>query len=135
MNDGPSNLSGLQKEWSLLLHSFLDQSPTQATLKAKLNPHDLTLEQVKIVKKDLSLQRIALNQRIEFIKSEIEKFISITETLKLVGSNAEDLQLQIEKLHAQGEKASNEIQATEKKISKIHDLQDRMLKLPDFIWR
>lgn len=102
-------------------------------LKAKLNPHDLTLEQVKIVKKNLSQQRMVLNQRIEFIKAKIEKFVSIIENLKLVGSDTEDLQLQIQDLHVQGEKASSEMQATEKKISKIHDLKDRMLKLPNFI--
>lgn len=132
MNDVPSNLSGLQKEWSLLLHSFLDQSPRDELLLAKLKPRELTLEQVQLVKKDLSSQRKRLNQTIEFIKSEIEKLLSIIENLKLVGSDTEELHLQIEALRDQGEKIAIEMLTTEKKLKIIHDLKDRMLKLPDF---
>ncbi len=133
MNDSPSNMSGLQKEWSLLVHSFLDQSPQNEKIVAKLNSQDLSLEQVKIVKKDLSQQRKSLNQNIEVIKIEIERLLAVIENLKLVGSDASAVEKQIEALHQQGEVAANQMFVTEQKINKIHDLKDRMLKLPDFI--
>ena len=132
MNDGPSSFGGLQKEWSLLVHSFLDQTPTDKKIIPKLNPQDLTMDQVKILKKDLSHQRKVLNQKIEAIKSEIEKLTSILENLKLVGSATAGIHDEIDLLHLHGEKISNEIFSIEQKINKIHDLKDRIMKLPDF---
>ena len=132
MNDGPSSFGGLQKEWSLLVHSFLDQAPTDKKIIPKLNPQDLTMDQVKILKKDLSHQRKVLNQKIEAIKSEIEKLSNVIENLKLVGSSTANFHDEIDLLHQSGEKISGEIFIVEQKINKIHDLKDRMMKLPDF---
>ena len=123
MNDGPSSFGGLQKEWSLLVHSFLDQTPTDKKIIPKLNPQDLTMDQVKILKKDLSHQRKVLNQKIEAIKSEIEKLSGIIENLKLVGSDTADIHDEIDLLNLHGEKISNEIFSVEQKINKIHDLK------------
>ncbi len=131
MNDGPSSFGGLQKEWSLLVHSFLDQAPNKKTTP-KLDPQDLTMDQVKILKKDLSHQRKALNQKIETIKSEIDKLSGVIENLKLVGSDTADIHYEIDLLHQSGKKISGEINTVEQKINKIHDLKDRMMKLPDF---
>ncbi len=132
MNDGPSNFGGLQKEWSLLVHSFLDQTPQDKKIVSKLNPQDLNLEQVKIVKKDLSSQRKILNQKIEAINFELDKLSGVVENLKLVGSDSTEINDEIDSLHLQGEKISSEIQSVELKITKIHDLKDRMMKLADF---
>src|SRR3989344_1695597 len=125
MNDGPSNISGLQKEWSLLVHSFLDQDIPDRKLVEKLNSQDLTLEQVNTLRKDLSQRRQGLNQKIETIKLEIE-------SLSLVGSSIEETQTEIEALHQQGEKLSIEILSIDHKINKIHDLTDRLMKIPVF---
>ena len=132
MNDGPSNFGGLQKEWSLLVHSFLDQAPKDKKIISKLNPQALSLDQIGIVKKDLSQQRKILNQKIETINSQIDKLTGIIENLKLVGSETSEFHDEIDLLHLQGEKISNQIYSIEQKIAKIHDLNDRMMKLPDF---
>ncbi|OFZ28745.1 MAG: hypothetical protein A2622_06585 [Bdellovibrionales bacterium RIFCSPHIGHO2_01_FULL_40_29] len=132
MNDGPSNISGLQKEWSLLVHSFLDQDIPDRKLVEKLNSQDLTLEQVNTLRKDLSQRRQGLNQKIETIKLEIERLSEIIESLSLVGSSIEETQTEIEALHQQGEKLSIEILSIDHKINKIHDLTDRLMKIPVF---
>ena len=132
MNDGPSNFSGLQKEWSLLVHSFLDQAPKDKKIISKLNPQALSLDQIGIVKKDLSQQRKILNQKIETINLQIDKLSGIIENLKLVGSETSEFHDEIDLLHQQGEKISSQIHSVEQKIAKIHDLNDRMMKLPDF---
>lgn len=132
MNDGPSNFGGLQKEWSLLVHSFLDQAPKDKKLISKLNPQALTLDQVGIVKKDLSQQRKVLNQKIETVNLQIDKLNGIVENLKLVGSETSEIHDEIDLLHIEGEKISSQIHSIEQKITKIHDLKDRMMKLPDF---
>ena len=132
MNDGPSNFSGLQKEWSLLVHSFLDQAPKDKKIISKLNPQALSLDQIGIVKKDLSQQRKILNQKIETINLQIDKLSGIIENLKLVGSETSEFHDEIDLLHLQGEKISSQIYSVEQKIAKIHDLNDRMIKLPDF---
>ena len=128
MNDGSSNFSGLREEWSLLVHSFIDQDPE---VHPKLNANDLSLEQIQVLQKELSLRRRTLNQKIDDIKKEIEDLNAVTENLILVGSNTVEIQNDITALHQDGEKVSNEIFAVEAKIKKIHDLKEKMLILAD----
>ena len=90
------------------------------------------MDQIGIVKKDLSQQRKILNQKIETINLQIDKLSGIIENLKLVGSETSEFHDEIDLLHLQGEKISSQIYSVEQKIAKIHDLNDRMMKLPDF---
>ena len=116
--------SGLKEEWSLLLHSFLENESNKYSLSAKLKDTTLSFEQMKALKKDLSLRRKKLNQSIEKIKIKIDQVMVVIDNLKLVGSDTTGLLKEIDFLNHEGEKISEEILSLDSKIRKIHDLQD-----------
>lgn len=117
--------SGLREEWSLLLHSFLiENESNNQDLSEKMKSSSLSFEQVKTLKKDLSLRRKKLNQSIEKIKIKLDQVTMVIDNLKLVGSDTAGLLKEVNFLNHEGEKISEEIQTLDSKIKKIHDLQD-----------
>lgn len=112
---------GLFEEWSLLVHSFLEESSPKLEIVQQLQQLDMNP-----VKKELSLKRKVLNQSIEKIKIRIEEVNSIIENLVLVGSDTSDLFDELNSLNADGEKISEEILALDNKIRKIHNLQQHV---------
>ena len=116
--------SGLREEWSLLLHSFLENLSNNQELSEKMQSSSLSFEQVKAVKKDLSLRRKKLNQSIEKIKIKLDQVTMVIDNLKLVGSDTTGLLKEVTFLNHEGEKISEEIQILDNKIKKIHDLHD-----------
>ena len=67
---------GLRDEWSLLLHSFLDENSENSELLEKMPASAMSLDQIKIIKKELGSKRKKMNQSIEKIKIKIKKKIS-----------------------------------------------------------
>lgn len=127
MNDGISSPKGLRDEWSLLLHSFLEEnSEEKFQLLERLKSSDLSDDQIKIIKKDLSSKRKKMNQSIEKIKIKIEQVNAVIENLELVGSDTSGLLKEIDFLSHEGEKISEEMMTLDQKIRKLHDLQDLM---------
>ncbi len=127
MNDGPSNYSSLREEWSLLVHSFLYQQPQEQ----KLNPDDLSLEQVSLLQKDLSFQRKEFNQKIELIKNQIDELHNFTESILQPGTEPFEVQQKLADLNFEGEKISLEITQIEFKIKQIHELKEKILTFPE----
>ncbi len=119
---------GLREEWSLLLHSFLNEDPHQQTEKQKLvekmKSAELTLDEIKIIKKELSSKRKKMNQSIEKIKIKIDQVNNVIENLRLVGSDSTGLVKEIDFLSHEGEKISEEVMDLDQKIKKLHELQD-----------
>ncbi|MCC2680311.1 MAG: hypothetical protein K0R29_2887 [Pseudobdellovibrio sp.] len=119
---------GLREEWSLLLHSFLNEDPDHQTEKQKLvdkmKSAELTLDEIKIIKKELSSKRKKMNQSIEKIKIKIEQVNNVIENLRLVGSDSTGLVKEIDFLSHEGEKISEEVMDLDQKIKKLHELQD-----------
>ncbi|MBY0553122.1 hypothetical protein K2P97_01250 [bacterium] len=124
MNDGISSPKGLRDEWSLLLHSFLEESSEQQELLNKMKSSELTHDQIKVIKKELSSKRKKMNQSIEKIKIKIEQVSNVIENLELVGSDTSGLIKEIDFLNNEGEKISEEVFGLDKKIKKLHELQD-----------
>lgn len=124
MNDGISSPKGLRDEWSLLLHSFLEESSEQQELLNQMKSSELTHDQIKVIKKELSSKRKKMNQSIEKIKIKIEQVSSVIENLELVGSDTSGLIKEIDFLNNEGEKISEEVFGLDKKIKKLHELQD-----------
>ncbi len=120
---------GLRDEWSLLLHSFLDEKANQSEVMAKLQSADLSVDQIKVIKKDLSSKLNKMNQSIERIKIKIDQVSAVIENLELVGSATEGLHQEIEILNNEGEKISEEVQVIDNKIRKLHDLQETVSHL------
>lgn len=124
MNDEFSNPSGLRGEWSLLLHSFLEESTETDTLIDQMKSSALSIEQIKVIKKELSSKRKKMNQSIERIKIKIEQVSNVIENLELVGSDTSGLNKEIDFLNHEGEQISEEVFLLDKKIKKLHELQD-----------
>lgn len=131
MRDGSRNFSGLREEWSLLVHSIIDDNAETIQKPDKINLQNLSLEQIKIVKRDLSQQKQHLNLKIENIKTRIEHLQTVIENLELVGSDPEEIQSEIEDLNSEGEKISSEISTLDIKLNKIHDLKEKLILLSD----
>jgi len=128
MKDDSRNFSGLRDEWSLLVHSIIDDGSADEKMQ-KADLQELSIEQIKNVKRDLSEQRKNLNREIEQIKSRIERAHAVLENLELVGSAPDDIQNEIEKLNQQGEKISGQITTIDKQLSKIHELTDKLIQI------
>ncbi len=132
MYDAMNSPKGLRGEWSLLLHSFLDESLDERSesvalverMKSSVKSPVLSLDQIKLIKKDLSSKRKKMNQSIEKIKTKIEQVSNVIENLVLVGSDASGLIKEIDFLSHEGKKISEEVFTLDNKIKKLHEMQD-----------
>ena len=124
MNDGISSPQGLRGEWSLLLHSFLEEKVESDQIIDQMKSAALSVDQIKVIKKELSSKRKKMNQSIERIKIKIEQVSSVIENLELVGSDTTGLIKEINFLNHEGEQISEEVFALDNKIKKLHELQD-----------
>ena len=124
MNDVMNSPRGLRGEWSLLLHSFLEESSESTKLVDQMKSSELSIDQIKLIKKELSSKRKKMNQAIEKIKIKIEQVSGVIENLLLVGSDATGLNKEIDFLSNEGEKISEQVFLLDKKIKKLHELQD-----------
>lgn len=124
MNDGISSPKGLFGEWSLLLHSFLEEKVESNQLIDHMKSSALSVDQIKVIKKDLSSKRKKMNQSIERIKIKIEQVSTVIENLELVGSDTAGLIKEINFLNQEGEQISEQVFALDSKIKKLHELQD-----------
>ncbi len=118
-----SRPKGLRAEWSMLVHSFLDENHDK-TLIDQLKASELSVDEIKVIKKELSSKRKKMNQSIEKIKIKIDQVNSVIENLALVGSDPAGLLKEIDFLSNEGEKISSEVMTLDQKIKKLHDLQD-----------
>ena len=91
------------------------------SIKAK---NETAINQIKTIKKELSFKRKKMNQSIEKIKIKIEQVSNVIENLELVGSDTSGLIKEIDFLSKEGEKISEEVFGLDKKIRKLHELQD-----------
>lgn len=123
MNDGINSPSGLRGEWSLLL-SFLEESVEPTQVIDQMKSSAMSVDQIKVIKKELSSKRKKMNQSIEKIKIKIEQVSSVIENLELVGSDTTGLIKEIDFLNNEGEQISEEVFTLDKKIKKLHELQD-----------
>jgi prefoldin subunit 5 len=127
MNEHSSQLpqkQGLKNEWALLVHSFVESSDdVKPTLLEKIQKSGLKPDDLSLHTKTLSQNRKNLNLQIEAIKSKIDRLLTVSENLELVGSNTEGIHEDIQMLNNEGEKLSAEVIDLEKKIKKIREIE------------
>lgn len=127
MNEDSSQLpqkQGLKNEWALLVHSFVESSDdVKPTLLEKIQKSGLKPDDLSLHTKTLSQNRKNLNLQIEAIKSKIDRLLTVSENLELVGSNTEGIHEDIQMLNNEGEKLSAEVIDLEKKIKKIREIE------------
>ena len=119
-----SSPKGLRAEWSLLVHSFLDEKSEKPELIDQLKAAELSIEEIKVIKKELTSKRKKMNQSIEKIKIKIDQVNNVIENLGLVGSDPAGLLKEIDFLSNEGERISEEVMTLDQKIKKLHELQD-----------
>ena len=124
MNDGISSPQGLRGEWTLLLHSFLEEKVESDQIIDQMKSSALSVDQIKVIKKELSSKRKKMNQSIERIKIKIEQVNNVIENLELVGSDTAGLIKEINFLNNEGEQISEQVFVLDNKIKKLHELQD-----------
>lgn len=120
--DGSKN--GLKKEWSMLVHSFLEDSSIKENLIESLQQSRFQAEQLSELKKELSAKRKKYLQAVEKIKIKMDQVSMVIENLNLVGSDTSGLLKEIDFLNLEGEKISEQILLLDEKIKKLHQLQD-----------
>lgn len=127
MNEDSSQLpqkQGLKNEWALLVHSFVESSEDiKPTLLEKIQKSGLKLTDLSLHTKTLSQNRKNLNLQIEAIKSKIDRLLTVSDNLELVGSNTDGIHEDIQMLNNEGEKLSAEVMDLEKKIKKIREIE------------
>lgn len=127
MNEHSSQLpqkQGLKNEWALLVHSFVESSEeVKPTLLEKIQKSGLKPADLSLHTKTLSQNRKSLNLQIEAIKSKIDRLLTVSENLELVGSNTDGIHEDIQMLNNEGEKLSAEVMDLEKKIKKIREIE------------
>ena len=115
----------LKDEWSLLLHNFLkEDGKKQNKILNSIKEKALTVDQIKMMRKELSSKRKKMNQSIEKIKIKLEQVATVIENLELVGSDTASLNKEVSLLSNEGEKISETILALDSKIKKLHELQE-----------
>lgn len=119
-----SSQNGLKKEWSLLIHSFLEDDSNKLQIVDKVKSPEFSVDRIRTIKKELSAQRKKMNQAIEKIKIKIDQVSTVIENLRLVGSDTRGLVKEIEFLNTEGEKISEEVLLLDQKIKRIHELQE-----------
>lgn len=119
-----SSKNTLRSEWSLLVESFIDDSELEIK-KNKLNLKGLSLDFVVDQIKELSAHKQSLYQHIEKLKVRIEESQAVYENLILVGSDTKEISNQIDHMHAEGEKISEEIMRIDEKLKKMRSLEDQ----------
>jgi chromosome segregation ATPase len=126
MNEDGSkkNIRGIKAEWSMLVHSFLDDEIQSDKLVKEVKNSAVSIEQIQVLRKELSARRKKMNQSIEKIKIKLEKVTAVIENLELVGSDASGLQREVQSLSHEGEKMSEAILDLDSKIKKLHEIED-----------
>ncbi len=119
-NNNSNTSNSLNREWSLLMDSFVDVPDALAEHRA------YSVDEIKINKKMLSQKRHDMHRGLEEIKNRIDQLGQVSENLVLVGSDPEDVQTEIQKLYLEGEKLHTEIQQIENQIKKIHEVEENL---------
>lgn len=100
-----SFVQDLKTEWSLFWAGFKADDETLPLDK----PEELSLDQLKTLKKSLSDERKKLNQKLESIRKEIDVNTAKVDSLKIVGGKTEEILLRIADLNDQGQKVSEQL--------------------------
>jgi len=121
-----SFVDGLKNEWSLFWASFAgdDEVPKELLPDQAV----LTLEQIKTITKALSANRKKLNLKLEEIRKELEESATRLETLKLVGSPADETLQHLGKLSDQGQLVNEQLNKVNERLRLARRREDEIKK-------
>ncbi len=124
-------LESLKEEWNLFWASIkgdheIDDEESNDPFEN--GPYkDLTIEQVKDLKKSLSSDKKRLNQRLEALKKEIDSVSARIDNLKMVGGSADEAQTILLELNDFGQNLSEQLSKIDRRIKQARD-REQFLK-------
>ena len=121
-----SFVEGLKNEWSLFWENFIGDDEVQKELLP--DQAVLTIEQMKAITKALSSDRKKLNLKLEEIRKEIEESATRLETLKLVGSPAEETLQRLGELSDQGQSVNEKLNKVNERLRLARRREDEIKK-------
>lgn len=121
-----SFVDGLKNEWSLFWENFIGDDEVQKELLP--DQAVLTIEQMKAITKALSSDRKKLNLKLEEIRKEIEESATRLETLKLVGSPAEETLQRLGELSDQGQSVNEKLNKVNERLRLARRREDEIKK-------
>jgi chromosome segregation ATPase len=121
-----SFVDSLKNEWSLFWENFVgdDEVPKELLPDQAV----LTIEQIKAVTKALSSDRKKLNLKLEEIRKEIEESAMRLETLKLVGSPADETLQRLGELSDQGQSVNEKLNKVNERLRLARRREDEIKK-------
>jgi hypothetical protein len=119
-----SFVDSLKNEWSLFWGSFVSDGEGETELPSE---HALlSLDQIKNVTRALSSDRKKLNLKLEEIRREIEESSRRLETLKLVGSPADETLQRLTQLSDQGQAVSEQLNKVDERLRLARRREDEL---------
>ncbi len=125
--ENPENT--LRAEWQLFWDAlFGPTSQLHFEEKTQGLEQDLSLDNIRLITKNLSQTRRKLNQELEKIKSEIEQKSQLLENLKVVGSPIEETLARIHELNELGQNTSQKLEDLSGRLKRARKIEDQLKK-------
>ena len=129
-NSPNSLVNNLKNEWSLFWNSlsidFVESESEDPFKSGKIQV--LSLEQIRDITKALSKNRRQVNQKIESLNKEIELNSVKLESVRLMGTQDEDIVLRINELSDQGHLLSQELSKIDERLKLIRRTEEEVRK-------
>lgn len=119
-----SFVESLKNEWNLFWAGF--QSDETSIEIAKKDPEELSLDQLKTLKKTLSDERKKLNQRLETLRKEIEINTAKLDSLKIVGGEIEETLQRLSELNDSGQQISEQLARVDHRLKLARSQETRL---------
>lgn len=119
-----SFVESLKNEWNLFWAGF--QSDDEVAEVAKNKPEDLSLDQLKSIKKSLSDERKRLNQRLETLRKEIEINTAKLDSLKIVGGKIDETLQRLSELNDSGQQISEQLARVDHRLKLARTQEGRL---------
>ena len=127
-NTSNSLVNNLKNEWSLFWNSlsgdFVESETEDPFKTGKIQV--LSLEQIRDITKALSKNRRLVNQKIESLNKEIELNSIKLETVRLVGTQDDEIVHRINDLSDQGHVLSQELSKIDERLKIIHHTEEQV---------
>lgn len=122
MKKSGSFVSSLKNEWSLFWDGITGSdigSENPHPEFGTVSPQPLTMKQIKDITKALSEEKKRLNQRLEYIKREIELNSTKLQSLQIVGGDADETERKLGELNEQGRHLSMELHELDTRLKLV----------------
>ena len=119
----------LKNEWSLLWESIAGDEPkeSESSLETPAPPlRVLSLDDIRIITRELSQDRRKLHRRLESLNKELELNSAKLESLRAVGNEDGETLKRMNELNEQGQKISQELATLDDKLKRAREHEEKI---------